>query len=437
WIDAPEVAASPAAELRAPSGLMPGADGAYAWIASGADERSLAFAARVMELGGQVHVSDRDFRAEVVRATDARSEPLEFPRGSFLLRRHENPEGVEMLVRRAAKSSGAVVHGTSTGRSKDDGPDLGGGHFQLLELPKVALFSNSPASRTDFGHVWSYLDQDLSMPVTLVDAQGYRGIDLAEYNVLIAPPGLGSVLRGGASELLDWVKAGGTLIAIGSAAHALADPELGFSENQRRRDALDSLEAQTWMAELERRADAVEIDLADLYGPESDVQPAEAGAGPKNAGSDGEGESSSAAEDSSSGAPSAEALDRYQRQFSPAGVILRGRLDPASWITSGVAPRPDIGREVRELAVPFGGSTVLLPAVRPAVRLAGAGQLRLSGLLWPEARARIAGSAWLTVERKGRGQVISFADSPVFRGSWRATSRLFGNAVLMGPGMTD
>ncbi|MEM8711950.1 MAG: M14 family zinc carboxypeptidase, partial [Planctomycetota bacterium] len=81
WIDAPEVVASPASELRAPSGLTPGTDGAYAWIASGADERSLAFAARVMELGGQVHVSDRDFRAEVTRATGARSETLEFPRG--------------------------------------------------------------------------------------------------------------------------------------------------------------------------------------------------------------------------------------------------------------------------------------------------------------------------------------------------------------------
>ena len=71
------------------------------------------------------------------------------------------------------------------------------------------------------------------------------------------------------------------------------------------------------------------------------------------------------------------------------------------------------------------------------MRLSQEDDLRLAGLLWPEARVRIAGAAWLTVERLGRGQVISFADSPVFRGSWRATSRLFGNAVLVGPGMSD
>ena len=73
---------------------------------------------------------------------------------------------------------------------------------------------------------------------------------------------------------------------------------------------------------------------------------------------------------------------------------------------------------------------------RPAVRLAPADELRLGGLLWPEARARIADSAWLTAERVGRGQVISFVHSPVFRGSWRGTARLLGNAVVLGPGFT-
>jgi hypothetical protein len=38
--------------------------------------------------------------------------------------------------------------------------------------------------------------------------------------------------------------------------------------------------------------------------------------------------------------------------------------------------------------------------------------MRLSGLLWPEARERLADSAYLTVERLGNGQVILFASSP-------------------------
>ena len=61
--------------------------------------------------------------------------------------------------------------------------------------------------------------------------------------------------------------------------------------------------------------------------------------------------------------------------------------------------------------------------------------LRLGGLLWPEARARLADSAWLTVERKGHGQIVLFTDPPAYRGYQLATARLFANAVVLGPGL--
>jgi hypothetical protein len=69
------------------------------------------------------------------------------------------------------------------------------------------------------------------------------------------------------------------------------------------------------------------------------------------------------------------------------------------------------------------------------VRLSAADELRVAGLLWPEARARLAHAAWLTLERRGDGQVVLFAAPPTFRGYHRATARLFGNAVVLGPGL--
>ena len=57
------------------------------------------------------------------------------------------------------------------------------------------------------------------------------------------------------------------------------------------------------------------------------------------------------------------------------------------------------------------------------------------GLLWPEARARIADSAYATVERMGRGQVILFATDPSYRMWFPGMQRLLLNAVLLGPGM--
>jgi hypothetical protein len=72
--------------------------------------------------------------------------------------------------------------------------------------------------------------------------------------------------------------------------------------------------------------------------------------------------------------------------------------------------------------------------VRTPARFASAGALRLSGLLWPEARDRWARTAYATRESKGRGQIILFAGEPAFRGFFHGTSRLLQNAILLGPG---
>jgi hypothetical protein len=61
-------------------------------------------------------------------------------------------------------------------------------------------------------------------------------------------------------------------------------------------------------------------------------------------------------------------------------------------------------------------------------------RLRLSGLLWPEARARWAHTAYLTREAIGKGQVILFAATPDFRGCFYGSERLLLNAMFLGPG---
>ncbi|MEM9800171.1 MAG: M14 family metallopeptidase [Planctomycetota bacterium] len=418
WAAMPSVATDPAGPVTAPVGPVGDVSGAYAWALDGDDGRSLRFAARAMELGLSVHVSDKAFEARV-RDADGNPETATFPRGSLLLRRHENPDGVDELVAQAADETRAVVRSVVSGRAVGDGPDLGGGHFMLLKRPRVAILSNSPVSRTDFGHAWRAIDEGLGLPVTLVDAQGYRGVDLDDYNVLVLPSGASSFVRDRAGSLRDWVRSGGVLVAIGSTAVALADPEVELSGNRLRRDVLGELDVYAWRASNERAAHAVEVDVDLVYGDDAEEPEA-----PSETEVDDEVDDDS----SDDASPDVELEDEWRRRFSPAGVILRGELDPESWITAG--------RGEGEIPVYFGGSSALMPAVRPAVRLASEPRLRLAGLLWPEARARIADSAWLTVESRGRGLVVSFASSPIFRGSWRSTLRLFENAIVIGPGMT-
>ncbi|MEC8373910.1 MAG: peptidase, partial [Pseudomonadota bacterium] len=61
--------------------------------------------------------------------------------------------------------------------------------------------------------------------------------------------------------------------------------------------------------------------------------------------------------------------------------------------------------------------------------------VRMSGLLWPEAQQRIANTAYLTREASGKGQIILFSGQPNFRGASHGTNRLLLNAIVYGPGL--
>ncbi len=386
----------------------------YGWVVDGGTDASVAFAARALEEGLAVQISDEPFRA------DGR----EFARGSLLVRRVENGSDVRERVERAALASHVAVLPVTSARSRDEGPDLGGRHFDLLERPRVALLSNAPVSSDSFGHAWHALDVLYGVSVSLMDAQSFGYADLRRYNVLVVPDGGGSVLTDHAEDLRTWVRAGGTLIALGGdAASALADEKMGLSSVRRRSDVLDDLGPYRRAVQRERDAGKTVIDLEALWDGRP-VKPVEA---PKEE-SKVDSKVDSKDEPKELKGDEAKERDRWASTFSPQGVILRGEVNTDAWITVGCRD---------ELPVYFEGGNGLLsrPPTRTAVRLAAAERLRHSGLLWPEARERIADSAWLTVERQGAGQVILFASSPVFRGWFRGTGRLFANAVVYGPGL--
>ena len=470
WIDAPSVERRPLRELLAQRGPVTAPAGAYAWVLDGDDGRSVQYVARALELGLAVHVSDREFTAVVATAArngdptavvatgdpSAGTAVRTFPRGSFLLRRHENRGvvgDVDALVAEAAAQSGAVVWSVGTGRSTGDGPDLGGQHFHLLARPRVAIASNAPVSSTDFGALWRYLDEELGLHTSLVDCQAFGRVDLRRFNVLVLPPGATRALGDHADALRDWVSAGGTLVAVGSAATDLTRAPFELSTTELRGDVLEQLDGYRFLVQRERQSLAVEVDVEALYARPTSKQGTSTAAGEEalerrdtaaerdlsNDAKDvakgvgeptGEGRSKEDAETDPSAQPKTDPdkkrEDTWRARFSPAGVVLAATAHPDAWITAGVA---------HDVAVEYSGDDVWLTKSTPAVRLAAADRVRLGGLLWPEARERCADSAWLTVERRGAGQVIAFRGHPVFRGAWRGTARLFANAVVLGPGV--
>lgn len=385
----------------------------YGWVVDGHDDSAVVFAARAMESWIQLHASDRDF--EVGERT--------FSRGSLLVRRGEQEgkdvEGIERRLHLAAEESGATVVRISSGRAPGEGPDLGGGHFDLLCRPRIAVVANAPVSTSSYGHLWHHLDVRLGVPFSIIDAQGFRRADLRRYNVLVLPPGgLDSILRSAKGQLEGWMRDGGTLVAVGSSAASLTSGRLGLSSVTLRRNALEELDVYERAVARERAASEVEIDLGLLYDEEPSQAPE------KEAEDDAtEGDSGKAREDDTP----IEERDAWMRRFSPSGASLLADADLDHWLTYGCGERLPIAAS--------GSSVFLTKGTATPIRFASAPELRLGGLLWPEARERIADSAFLTREGLGRGQLILFAGVPAFRGYHLATGRLFSNALIYGPGL--
>lgn len=415
----------------------------YGYVIDGGDDRCAVAAAHLALAGVNVRVALKDFRAE--------GRP--FPRGSLLMRVHENDARLAERLEAAMHAAGVGAYSVTTGLSRDDGPDLGGGQFALLAAPRVAMLAGSPVDTVALGNAWQLLDCDLGVPVTLFDAA--RGApDLRRHNVLVLPPTEGDAvaLYGPMrDELRNWVENGGTLIAIDNAVAPFVQSDKDqspFSAVRYRQDVLDQLGSYATAVERERLAGRREVNPSEVWGDEPHADQSESDSGA--AATQGAPRSAASDEDESTGDKARE-LDEYRRVFAPGGVIVRARLDREHWLTFACAPPrwtappasaateaavapPEEGPA--DLPVYFAGSGVLMSKhpVETPVRLESRDRLRLSGLLWPEAAMRMADSAYVTVERIGHGQLILFACDPNFRGYFRGSRRLLVNAIVFGPG---
>ena len=403
-IDTPKVARSRLSSVpRSPSGRV--GEEATAWVVSGAYDHSLRFAVGVMEERWVVRVADKKFTA----SGDM------YPAGSLLLRSIENPQLNSDNLGAIAHKVGVEVRAVRTSLSTGPGPDLGGQHFRLLHRPRIAVLANVSGRPSDFGHVWYHIDQNLQAPATLIEGYRLSQIDLRKYNVLVVPPASNlEPLFDHIDAVKAWVQSGGTLVAMGSSAAALTHAKLGLSKVRRRRDVLEDIPSYQSTMKRWFEARAIDVDPQNVWEARDRAQSKTVVSKPP----------------SGLKTPRARAdFDAWMRRFSPQGAFVRGYVDTTHWLNFGsfAEQQPLLVRGSHVLMAP---ETVSVP-----LRLGRASRLRLSGLLWPEARARLEGTAWSTVEQIGNGQLILFSMSPVFRAHQRGAARFFSNAIVLGPSL--
>ncbi len=402
--------------------------------------------ADLLQQGVTVRVAEKDFRAA------GRS----FHRGALVVRREGNPADLAAMLTAAALRHGADPVAVASFRA-EDGPDLGGSHVPALIAPQVGVLSGMPVSPTAYGTVWHLLDQELDLRFSSLDVGRFRDVDLSRYNVLVFPTisGGGGAYRrllgsAGLERLRAWIEGGGTAIGFRGGADLLADPRLGLTSSRFRSESLETYPSPVWSisaldAELSgspsatglRTGEAVAAaaspyDVAPVLGP---------GARPFAAGHDQGAPLTGAPVPMATwvqgimppglSTPDTLALqqaDARLRRFMPRGALLAVELHDESWLTHGLDDHATVMMRNEDALVSSPPATV-------AAKFAGLDDLHRGGLLWPEAAARLADTAYLTRDAVGRGQVILFASEPTFRRWMKESERMFVNAVLMGPGL--
>ena len=397
---------------------------ALMWSVNGNDDRSVAFAARLMELGIKVRVINKE--------TFLSDHTLS--RGSVVVIAMDNPS-IDSLYEKIKKVSldlDISVVSIESGFGPEELPDWGGEHFKLLDRPQIAILSHEGFNSYDVGVSWWSIDHHLGIRHSQINKSIMNYSDLRRYNTIVIPSGR-SLSNNNKDVLLSWIKQGGTLIAHNNSVRSLTN-ENGIGNVKQIQYTFDN--SKDFNIDLQREIYSLnnEIELektlsnkvyTDILYPWEIVT--------NNLSKD-----------------DLENRDEWQSLFMPSGSIVSGRTDQKHWLTFGSS-------EIVPLL--YGNYPVLMTGgnSQAAVRIGElfesvnsnevieinwssipAGNdinVRMSGLVWPEAAQRIANSAYLTRERIGDGQIILFSGEPNFRGSALGTNRLWLNALIYGAGL--
>jgi len=397
---------------------------AVIWAVDGKDDRSVAFAARLLEQNVQVRIIDKN---STLSGHD-------LSRGSVAVIAMDNPSynNLHKTIKTVATDLDISVVSIESGFGPKELPDWGGRHFRLLKKPQIAILSHAGFSSYDVGVSWWSLDHHLGIRHSQLNSSltGYG--DLRRYNTIILPSGNPDLSDYAKNMLMDWVKQGGTLIANNRSTRTIISSD-GMGSVKSLNTTFDK--SKSYNIDLMREIYSLEdnIDISDANDNKVDTEityPWETS-------------------DVTYTKEQLEMRDKWQSTLMPSGAIVSARADSENWLTFGAEDVVPVLYGNYPILMTGGNSTAalrigeLIPNKDSKTKTINWSQIpsgydlnvRMSGLVWPEASQRIANSAYLTREKIGKGQIILFSGEPNFRGSARGTNRLWLNAVIYGSGL--
>ncbi|AKD03761.1 M14 family metallopeptidase [Pontibacter korlensis] len=338
----------------------------YAYLARWTNLLDLKFMTQLMQQNVKVRMAERPFEINGSR----------YEVGTLIITRTGNErlgDKFDTTVRELAQKQNIALAATNTG-FVSSGADFGSGNVRFLNMPKVAVMTGEGVSPYGFGEVWHFFEQQINYPITVLNTSYFSQVPLQEFDVLILPTGSYSKVLDDKTleKVQEWVRGGGRLIAMESAAGFLAGKK-GFelkkkSEEREEKEAdkksKNPYENLRTYAEREREA------------LEGEVQ----------------------------------------------GSIYRVDLDKTHPLAFGYGDNYfALIRSANTFSFMEDGWNVgVLKKNNHAAGYVGQG-----------AKQKLQDALILGAQEMGRGQVVYLADNPLFRGFWQGGKLLFGNAVFV------
>ena len=199
--------------------------GAYAWVLPWKGISSATALSRLLELGIRVRYTETGFSVNG-RAFDA---------GSLIITRTANSQWGEALysrIQQAIKEVEPVPAAPIPLYSGfvDKGFDLGSSKVHVIKPPKVALLTGEGVGSSSAGEIWHFFDKQLNYPVSLINQNDLSRINLKNYDVILMPDGGYRFLtdKTQTDNLKNWIRQGGRLIALEAAVSQLGDANFGL-----------------------------------------------------------------------------------------------------------------------------------------------------------------------------------------------------------------
>ena len=194
---------------------------AFGYLVDGEDPNLYRFVGLLLREGIRFGVSDSDL------AIGERT----FARGSLVILQGSN-RGSDLDARlgRAVQTTGVTVVPLESGWM--GGTALGSERIRFVKDPKIALVGGPGTSSTSFGMLWHTLDIDTPIPHSVLSLDALRTIDLERYEVVVFPDGdyTDRMPKRITEKLQNWIRGGGTVIAIGGASSYLRAKDVEISK---------------------------------------------------------------------------------------------------------------------------------------------------------------------------------------------------------------